>query len=237
MPTKEKPKGGPTGKIETNRFGMRFVELSPGSYTMGSDSNEADDSEKPLHKVILTGGFQIQTTEVTQAQWKAVIGTDPSYYAKGDNLPVELVSWNDCQAFIRKLNEKDPGQNYRLPTEAEWEYACRAGTIVDRYREDINEIAWFGNTGLEPVGGLTPNAWGLYDMLGNVWEWCSDWDGNYSSETAVNPHGSTEGSGKILRGGSWSVDAVRVRASVRASMSPTYRSYATGFRLVRDGLQ
>jgi len=163
-------------------------------------------------------------------------GANPSYF-KGDDLPVENVSWNDIQEFIQELNQK-AGQRYRLPTEAEWEYACRAGTTDDRYGE-VDEIAWYdGNSGgrTHPVGGKSKNTFGLYDMLGNVWEWCADWyDSDYYKNSPTrNPEGPDGGSRRVNRGGDWFLDAGSTRASRRDFGDPSRRRNILGFRLARD---
>jgi formylglycine-generating enzyme required for sulfatase activity len=180
----------------------------------------------------------MQTTEVTQAQWRAVMGNNPSHF-KGDDLPVEQVSYEDAQEFIRKLNALDPGKSYRLPTEAEWEYACRAGTTEGRYG-DIDAIAWWiknSDNQTHAVGQKQPNAWGLYDMLGNVWELCADWKGPYRVGPAggprIDPTGPPSGNYRVSRGGSWFDAAPAVSMTFRSSPEPTYRGNSLGFRLAR----
>ena len=229
---KQKQRGGPTGRKETNRFNMAFVEISPGNFCMGSDSDQADSNERPIHNVILTKPFKIQMTEVTQSQWESVMGSNPSYF-KGGNLPVESVSWNDCQLFIQKLNVLEPNEGYRLPTEAEWEYACRSGSVEDRYGY-FAEIAWCGMTTIHPVGKKFPNAWGLFDMLGNVWEWCSDKYGYYTIFLSINPTGSFSGTYRVIRGGCWAAEADCSRASSRRAVSPDTKEYFIGLRLAKD---
>ncbi len=226
---------------------MEFVRIPAGSFLMGSDSGSSDDEEKPTHKVTISKPFEIQTTEITQAQWQSVMGTtirqhcdkvkhDGVVRGEGDNYPMYYVSWDDCQAFIRKLNEKDRGKNYRLPTEAEWEYACRAGTTGDCYG-NINDIAWYlknSHSLIYPVGQKQPNAWGLYDMLGNECEWCSDWYGKFSKGSEIDPKGPSTGSGRVIRGGSFVYDTVR--ASIRQGEDQHKRFRNVGFRLVRDAV-
>jgi formylglycine-generating enzyme required for sulfatase activity len=184
------PESTAAGRGFKNSVGMDFVWIPDGEYMRGSPGNEPGrgSDEGPQHRVILTRGFHMQTTEVTQGQWRSVMGNNPSGFQSGDDYPVENVSWNDVQAFIRKLNGMESGVSYRLPTEAEWEYAARAGSRTRFYFGDdegrLKDYAWYdANSSLrtQPVGRKKPNAWGLYDMHGNVWEWCSDWFGSYPS--------------------------------------------------------
>jgi len=210
-----------------------MIRLSGGTFMMGSESSEAYPEEKPVHQVTLSG-FEIGKYEVTQAEWVAVMGSNPSFF-KGDRLPVEQLSWDDVQTYIQKLNTITK-KNYRLPTEAEWEYACRAGTTGDRYGE-LNSIAWYSdNSGgrTHDVGGKAPNGFGLYDMLGNVFEWCADWYGEYSAESVTNPKGPSSGVHRVLRGGSWLQEAVAARASFRNLHVPSHAYDLLGFRLARD---
>jgi formylglycine-generating enzyme required for sulfatase activity len=211
-----------------------FVQIPSGKFEMGSNNGDAD--EKPVHQVIITKWFEMGKYEVTQAQWEAVTGNNPSRF-KGANLPVENVSWNDVQAFISSLNARsNDGYIYRLPTEAEWEYACRAGTTGD-YAGSLYEMAWYeDNSGgkTHPVGTKQPNAWGLYDMHGNVWEWCADWKGSYESGTATDPRGPSSGSARVSRGGGWFHPAAICRSAFRDSLSPGSRGGHLGFRLVRS---
>jgi formylglycine-generating enzyme required for sulfatase activity len=213
---------------------IEMVSIPGGTFWMGSTSSEAESNEQPVHAVTLSS-FSIGKYEVTQGQWKAVMGTNPSQFQKGDNYPVEQVSWDDCDQFIKKLNQLT-GRHYRLPTEAEWEYACRAGTTGDRYG-DMNSIAWYdinsGNTP-HPVGEKPYNAFGLHDTLGNVSEWCQDYYGLYSSEAQANPKGPTSGTRRLGRGGSWASLAHNVRASDRASSAQGGRYITLGFRLALD---
>jgi formylglycine-generating enzyme required for sulfatase activity len=183
-----------------NSIGMEFVKIPAGSFMMGSDKC---DNEKPIHKVTISQDFWLQKTEVTQAQWQAVMGNNPSNF-KGNNLPVETVSWDDAQEFIKKLNAKGEG-TYRLPTEAEWEYAARAGTTGD-YAGNLDSMAWYSaNSDMKthPIGQKQANAWGLYDMHGNVWEWCEDWYDSYPSGTVTDPTGAASGSYRVIRGSCW----------------------------------
>jgi formylglycine-generating enzyme required for sulfatase activity len=213
---------------------LKFVPIAPGHFTMGSEMRKGFD-EGPVHEVRLTKRFELQTTEVTQAQWKGVMGTNPSHF-RGDRKPVDNVSWDDVQVFLEKLNEADPDHHYRLPTEAEWEYAARAGTTEPRYG-DVDAIAWFHrNSGDEshPVGEKQPNAWGLYDMLGNVWELVADWKDSYPSTPVTDPTGPPTGYYKVSRGGGWYDTPPAVTATFRASPERSARSNSIGFRLARD---
>ena len=205
---------------------------------MGATSeqgSDADSDEKPTHSVTLSG-YYIGKYEVTQELWKAVMGSNPSYF-KGDNLPVENVSWNDVQEFLRKLNAMT-GKSYRLPTEAEWEFAARGGNSSSGYKysgsNSIGSVAWYWeNSGsrTHAVGTKSPNELGIYDMSGNVWEWCQDWYGSYSSSWQRNPQGSNSGSYRVYRGGSWISNARSCRVSFRNRFTPDYRNYYLGFRL------
>jgi len=187
-----------------NTIGIEFVKIAPGAFEMGCSSgdNDCTAEEKPAHHVQLTKGFELGKYEVTQAQWQAVMGSNPSTI-KGDDRPVETVSWNDVRDFLAKLNAQNDGYKYRLPTEAEWEYAARAGTAGTP--ESLNDIAWYdGNSGDEthPVGQKKANAWGLYDMFGNVREWVSDNFARYTDAAAVDPSGQqAQGAGRQGGGG------------------------------------
>jgi len=208
---------------------------------MGSPDDEQDrkEDEGPQHQVTLTKSFYMGKFKVTQGQWQAVMGSNPSL-SKGLNLPVEAVSWNDCQTFIQKLNQLGQG-SFRLPTEAEWEYACRAGTTTRFYWGDdsnysqIGQFAWYGdnsNFQTHVVGLKLPNAWGLYDMRGNVFEWCQDWYGNYPSSPQVDPTGVNHGSYKVVRGGGYGVSADGCRSAFRDGFDPGIRGGYIGFRVV-----
>jgi formylglycine-generating enzyme required for sulfatase activity len=216
----------------TNSIGMKFVWIDPGSLRMGWQL------EEPVHEVTLSKGFYLQTTEVTQRQWEAVMGTNPSYF-KGPDRPVENVSWGDIQGFLRKLNAREKGSRYRLPTEAEWEYACRAGQKPEE-AGNSGDVGWSSEDSegvTHPVGQKKPNAWGLYDMRGNVWEWVQDWYGPYSAERQVDPQGPQSGVFRVLRGGSWndhSVFTVDFRCALRGDpVSPEFRYISFGFRCAR----
>jgi len=216
----------------------KMIRVEGGSFMMGSPDNDSDafSDEKPQHRVTLSD-YYIGETQVTQALWKAVMGYNPSRRER-DNLPVESVSWNDCQEFIKQLNKKT-GKTFRLPTEAEWEYATRGGNKSKGYKYSgsnaIGDVAWYdGNSSLKThkVGTKQPNELGIYDMSGNVWEWCSDWYGSYSSFSQVDPVGPATGSFRVLRGGSWGNRARNCRVSIRDRNNPSYRNDSRGFRLV-----
>ena len=216
-----------------------MVRVEAGTFTMGAtaEMKNTEDSEKPTHRVTLTNDYYIGKYEVTQALWQAVMGDDPSYF-KGDNLPVEAVTWDDCQEFIGKLN-RITGKTFRLPTEAEWEYAARGGNKSRGYQysgsNNLSDVAWFmDNSGDEThaVGTKQPNELGIYDMSGNVWEWCQDWYETYSSSSQVNPTGANSGSCRVVRGVSWYNNARNCRLSLRGSNTPDFRSSNLGLRLV-----
>jgi len=192
-----------------------------------------------FHRVTISKDFYLGKYLVTQAQWEAIMEDNPSHF-KGAKWPVENVSWEDCQLFIEKLNFQTGRNIYRLPTEAEWEHACRAGSIAaysfgdDKKR--LAEHAWFsGNAGdrTHPVGQKTPNPWGFYDMYGNVWEWCKDWYGPYPKGLVTDPEGPPSGSDRVLRGGGWYDGALRCRSGFRSYFSPDFRCSFFGFRLAR----
>ncbi len=215
-------------------FEMKRVEA--GTFRMGAtpEMEYQWDDEKPVHQVTLTNNYYIGKFEVTQALWQAVMGNNPSGF-KDDNLPVEFVSWNDCQEFIGKLNRLT-GKNFRLPTEAEWEYAARGGNKSQGYQysgsNNLPDVAWYyENSGnkTHPVGTKQPNELGIYDMSGNVLEWCQDWKGNYNSSAQTNPKGPVSGSDRVLRGGSWDSSAVFCRSLCRSIGLPY--GCSVGFRL------
>ena len=220
-----------------------MVRVEAGTFTMGATAEMKDpnDDEKPTHRVTLTNDYYIGKYEVTQALWKAVMGNKPSRF-KGDNLPVDLVSWKDCQKFLSKLN-RITGKTFRLPTEAEWEYAARGGNKSRGYQysgsNNPSDVAWYkdnykDNSGRKThaVGTKQPNELGIYDMSGNVEEWCQDWYGAYSSSSQVNPTGANSGSDRVIRGGSWGSIARGCRLSFRISSTPGSRSIFHGLRLV-----
>ena len=217
--------------------GIEFVWMPAGEFLMGAKSSEAILGGRPLTRVRISRGFYLGKHEVTQAEWQAVMGSNPSEcYDCGSDYPVEKVSWDDVQEFIAKLNATVGQERYRLPTEAEWEYAARAGTNLDRYG-NLDAIAWYGkNSGRRPhpVGQKAPNAWGLYDMLGNVAEVTHDyWYGAYPGGEVTDPRGPVSGSSRVVRGGSWLGYADHCRASYRESTTPDFRAPFYGFRLLR----
>ncbi len=247
---------------------LRWIE--GGTFQMGSPESEAGrDDDEHLHEVTLTEGFWLADTPCTQALWEAVMGTNPSEFVTPDR-PVEKVSWEDAQAFLTRLGERVPGLSPRLPTEAEWEYACRAGTETATYAGDLeilgennapvlDAIAWYGGNsghnfdlpegydsigwrekqydhskaGTRKVKTRKPNPWGLYDTLGNVWEWCEDWYAPYDVNVQRDPVHRTEGSDRVFRGGSWIFNARNVRAAYRYHLAPSSRDLVLGFRLAR----
>ena len=222
-----------------NGISIDMVKVEAGTFMMGATSEMQNpyDDEKPVHQVTLTNNYYIGKYEVTQALWKTVMGSNSSKF-KGDNLPVEQVSWNDCQEFIGKLNGLTD-KKFRLPTEAEWEYAARGGKKSRGYQysgsSNISDVAWYdGNSGRKtrPVGTKQANELGIYDMSGNVYEWCQDWYGSYVSSPQTNPTGAVCGSRRVYRGGSWGSNARYCRSSFRHFDTPDNRSYYLGLRLV-----
>ena len=220
-------------------LGMEFAWVPAGDFVMGSPSHEEYSySDERQHEVRISQGFWMGKYEVTQGEWKAVMGSNPSEFENCGRCPVEQVSWHDVQGFIKKLNARESGKGnrYRLPTEAEWEYAARAGTVGARHGE-LGAIAWYdGISGdrTHPVGEKRANGWGLHDMLGNVWEWTADWYGKeYPSGLVTDPRGPSTGSGRVHRGGGWTRNAANVRSAYRDYASAGYRGSGIGFRLVR----
>ena len=215
-----------------------MVRVEAGTFTMGAtpEMEYPDDWEKPTHRVTLTNDYYIGKYEVTQVLWQAVMGNNPSKF-KGDNLPVEQVSWEDCQKFLSKLN-RITGKTFRLPTEAEWEYAARGGNKSRGYQysgsNNLSDVAWIrDNSGKKThaVGTKQPNELGIYDMSGNVWEWCQDWYGEYSSSSQINPTGANDGFRRVYRGGSWNNEVWGCRSSCRYDYTPGLCGYL-GLRLV-----
>jgi formylglycine-generating enzyme required for sulfatase activity len=222
----------------TNSVGMEFVLIPAGAFTMGAIDSYSD--EQPIRTVRISRPFYLGKYEVTQAQWKAVMGYNPSAWRGQRNLPVEQVSWEDVQEFLRRLNTEEGRTRYRLPTEAEWEYAARAGTTTAySFGNDVSrldEYAWYGGNAAHsshPVGQLKPNTWGLHDMHGNVWEWVHDWYETYPTGTVTDPQGPAAGVSRVFRGGGRSNVAWRCRSSSRGYRPPESRLDAVGFRVLR----
>jgi formylglycine-generating enzyme required for sulfatase activity len=232
--------GDATNRVENVEIEMVYV--AGGTFTMGCTAEQGDDcfnGEKPAHQVTLND-YYIGKYEVTQAQWKAIMGNNPSHFKGCDNCPVERVSWHEIQEFISKLNQKT-GKNYRLPTEAEWEYAARGGKQSKGYKysgsDNADEVAWYddnSNYETHPVGQKAANELGIYDMSGNVLEWCSDWYENYANASQTNPKGSSTGSLHVNLGGSWYSSVRNVRVSARDGDIPNNHNADLGFRLARS---
>lgn len=226
----------------TNSIGMEFTLIPAGSFMMGANPNfeNADSDEVPQHEVTIGKPFYLGTYEVTQAQWVEIMGANPSSF-KDRNRPVEQVSWSRAQEFIRLLNEKEGHTRYRLPTEAEWEYAARAGTATaycfGDHAEQLGDYAWYdGNSDrmTHPVGQKKPNPWGLHDMYGNVQEWVQDWYAadHYTQKTSKDPHGPSSGIFRSIRGGCWYYDAQQARPAARDFDEQGGSYYFIGLRLV-----
>jgi formylglycine-generating enzyme required for sulfatase activity len=234
----------------TNSIGMKLVLIPKGTFMMGSPASEQGrDDDETQHEVTISEDYYLGVFEVTQGQYEKVMGTNPSYFPKrvigksdSSMYPVEKVSWEDAVEFCKKLSdlpeEKKAGRVYRLPTEAEWEYACRAGSksaySFGADSTSLGDYAWFGeNSGNQthPVGEKKANAWGLYDMHGNVWEWCSDCWGKYPKGSVSDPSGPSEGSYRVNRGGCWGIGAADCRSANRSWLDPSIRNYGYGFRV------
>jgi formylglycine-generating enzyme len=229
----------------TNSIGMKFVWIPPGTFTMGSPKEDKRVNNETQHKVTLTKGFYMGVYTVTQEQWKEIMGNNPSRFKDEKNLPVETVAWIDCQEFFKKLREKDK-RLYRLPTEAEWEYACRAGTTTpfhfgetistDQANYNGNFTYGDGKKGVNrrkttPVGSFQANAWGLHDMHGNVWQWCQDIYGEYPQKDVVDPQGPEKGENRVLRGGSWDSIPEICRSASRIRDERGFRGIDCGLRV------
>ncbi len=230
-------------EFEVEDVSFKMILVEHGTFTMGATSEQEDpyDDEKPAYKVTLTKNYYMCETQVTQALWKAVMGDNPSRF-EGEEKPVESVSWEDCQKFIKELNRKIcsqlHGKSFRLPTEAEWEFAARGGNKSCGYQysgsDNLDEVAcYLGNSddGTCDVASFEPNELGLYDMSGNVCEWCLDWYGSYNRSAQTDPQGPSSGFGRVIRGGSWNNGDRWCRLSCRDGYSPGYSYYNRGLRL------
>jgi serine/threonine protein kinase/formylglycine-generating enzyme required for sulfatase activity len=235
--SKEERRAGEILNLEIKGIALLMAWIPPGSFPMGSSNVGAGRNQTPVHNVKISKGFWIGIYEVTQPQWTAVMGSNPSKFNTPEPIPVDSVGWDDCQLFIQALNGMGKG-TFRLPTEAEWEYACRAGATDDWYGE-WNAIAWHAwnsKGAAHKVGGKRPNALGLYDMIGNVWEWCSDWYATtyYRISPSVDPQGAASGEEKSIRGGSFKSEPANAHSAIRKSVKPEDRKYDLGLRLIRD---
>ena len=214
----------------TNSAGMKLVRIMPSSFKLGGGD------AGPVYDVTLSRGYYLQTTEVTEAQWQKVMGTDPSHF-KGPDRPVESVSWDDIQEFLSKLNAMEKDDRYRLPTEAEWEYGCRAGIQEPDRARDMDAVAWTReNAGDQshPVGQKKANSWGLYDMRGNVWEWVQNRQGEPSADRQVDPQGPASGLRRVMRGGAWNFADSFAACSSRCFVPSMTAPYDAGFRCARS---
>ena len=230
------------GEFEVGGVIFNMVSVRGGEFKMGATDEQGNDkyeSETPVHKVKLHD-FKIGETVVTQGLWKAVMGSNPSQFKGSDDLPVEQVSWEDAQKFIGKLNQ-ETGRTFRLPTETEWEYAARGGRKSMGYKysgsKKLDDVAWYGEQSggqTYPVKWKNPNELGLYDMSGNVWEWCQDWYGDYSKETQTNPQGPAKGEKRVRRGGGYDREARACRVTSRSCASANFKNNNQGFRIVLD---
>ena len=233
-----------------NSIGIKLVLIPKGTFMMGSPtSEEGRVQDETQHQVTISKDYYLGVTEVTQGQYEKVMGTNPSNFqgkktrGSSSNHPVEMVSWEDAVEFCKKLSvlpeEQKAGRVYRLPTEAEWEYACRAGSKTaysfGESSKSLGDYAWFGgnsNYQTHAVGEKKANAWGLYDMHGTVWEWCSDWYGEYPNSAISDPVGPREGSFRVIRAGSWLHAAAGCRSAYRLKLNPSNRLSVNGFRIV-----
>ena len=210
-----------------------FALIPGGTFLMG---------DAVLHQVVISKPYYMQATEVTQGQWKKIMGSNPSMFNTcGDDCPVENISWVDVQEFIRRLNQKEGTNKYRLPTEAEWEFVCRADSALKgapgAKENEFRDYAWYdanSDRKTHPVAAKKPNAWGLYDMQGNVLEWCQDWHDDYPKGKMIDPKGASSGQHKVLRGGAWLGNPTTLQCNFRSQDYPVVRSNDIGFRLSKD---
>ena len=225
-----------------NTIGMEFVRIKAGTFQMEAPAWRGGRSgDRSLHMVHISQPFYLGKYEVTQEQWRAVLGDNPSHFTDcGDTCPVENVSWDDAQAFIEALNLREGGQAYRLPTEAEWEYATRAGTRTTysfgNRQSRLGLYGWYEDNAentTHPVGSKRPNEWGLYDLHGNVWEWVADWYDDYPTSRVTDPRGPSSGTHRVIRGGGWRHEARDCRSASRGIGLPAFRSGYVGLRLAR----
>jgi len=243
-PVAEKqPAPGTTSRGFTDpTAGVEFVPVPGGCFQMGDTFGDGSDRDKSTVHEACVSDFNIGKYEVTQRQWRRVMGSNPSHFSScGDDCPVEKVSWNDVQEFIIKLNSQS-GKHYRLPTEAEWEYACRSGGKKEKYcgGDNADAVGWYeSNSGSKThrVGAKQANGLGIYDMTGNVWEWVQDWYKPYESGRQQDPTGPSSGDNRVLRGGSWDNSAWIVRAALRFNYKPDRRYSNHGFRLASPAVQ
>lgn len=245
---RSKPSSGRAEYQWAKPAGLEFAYLSPGTFVMGSPEYELGrNNDEDQHEVTIAQGFHIQITPVTVKQWRELMGNNPSCFPNlSEECPIVGISWNECQEFIKRLNLQGEA-TYRLPTESEWEYACRAGSTTSLANGELtelfcsmdsllDEVGWYcGNSGrqIHPVGRKHPNAWGLHDMHGNLFEWCHDWYGKYPAAPGEQPHGPKCGAGKVIRGGSWFSSAKSCRCACRSHWAADSRSDFIGFRLVK----
>jgi len=254
---RKKMKRASISRLYTNSINMKFVYIKPGVFMMGSPpSDPQKQKNEAQHQVTITKGFYIQTTEVTQGQWKRVMGIKaPIFKNKGDNFPVVKVSWYDSQNFIKKLNELEKTDKYRLPTEAQWEYACRARTKTPfPWNDSKDQLCYYANVAdktankkmfgnkvhqckdgyvyAAPVGSFKANGFGLYDMIGNVWEWCQDRYSTYSVGSVIDPKGPSTGTLRVMRGGGWDGKYIQNRSAYRGKGLPGRFGRGLGFRVV-----
>ncbi len=232
---------GEIDSVVIRNVSFTMIKVEGGTFTMGAheDDDEAFENERPEHGVILSD-YYIGETEVTQKLWEAVVGFNPSQNSVAEDHPVDNISWRDCEFFIEKLNQLT-GMHFRLPTEAEWEFAARGGIKCNNYRysgsDTIDLVGWYSVNALNnthPVKTKRPNELGIYDMTGNVWEWCNDWYGLYTNQFQTNPQGASTGIGRVYRGGCCGFNSVCGRVSFRDYFAPNYHNDFLGLRLVHD---